>query len=117
MTICPGAGYCFKPNICETKSCLRLPDPAPIHRLNEPEPALHFVGFRGDEYISACRVFGKPDFYHYVWDQRAQREITDNDIVVFAKYDPNDPPSPFNYDDSNEPGDPARAERLNNAQV
>ena len=26
------------------------------------QQAVHFVGFRGDEFTSAVRVFGKPDF-------------------------------------------------------
>lgn len=73
-------------------------------------PCVHFVGFRGEEYWSAVRIWGKPDVFHFVWDQRARREIADCDLVVFAKYDPKQP-SEFNYDDSNEPGDPARAER------
>jgi hypothetical protein len=70
----------------------------------------HFVGFRGEEYWSAVKVWGLPDFYHRVWDMRAQREIADHDTVVFAKYDP-DKPSRFNYDDSNEDDDPAAQER------
>lgn len=36
----------------------------------EPRPALHFVGFRGDEYIRAQRVFRRPDFVHIGWDLR-----------------------------------------------
>lgn len=47
--------------------------------------ALHFVWFRGDEYTRAKRVFGEPDFIHLGWDRRAQREIVEDDIVVFAK--------------------------------
>lgn len=27
-------------------------------------PALHFVSFHGDEYVSAVRIWGKPDFFH-----------------------------------------------------
>lgn len=79
--------------------------------LADHAPATHFVGFRGEEYHSAVRIFGPPDFYHRVWDHRAQREIAINDTVVFAKYDPAYP-SRFNYDDSNEPDDPAARERL-----
>jgi hypothetical protein len=47
-------------------------------------PALHFIGFRGDEYLSAVRVWGRPDFIHRVHDKRAFREIAPVDIVVFA---------------------------------
>ncbi len=46
--------------------------------------AVHFVGFRGDEYTRACRIFGPPDFIHRGWDLRAQREIAPGDTVVFA---------------------------------
>lgn len=48
-------------------------------------PAVHFVGFRGDEYARACRVWGNPDFIHRGWDLRAAREIADGDTVVFAR--------------------------------
>lgn len=47
--------------------------------------AVHFVGFRGDEYVNAVRVFGKPDFFHRFWDVRAQQEVDQNDVVVFAR--------------------------------
>ena len=47
--------------------------------------AVHFVGFRGDEYNSAVQVFGKPDFFHRFWDVRAQQEVDQNDMVVFAR--------------------------------
>lgn len=71
---------------------------------------VHFVGFRGEEYWSAVKIFGLPDVYHRVWDMRARREIADYDTVIFAKYD-SDNPSPYNYDDSNEDDDPAAIER------
>lgn len=45
---------------------------------------LHFVGFRGDEYVCALRTFGEPDFIHRGWDLRAQRELAPGDTVVFA---------------------------------
>ena len=73
---------------------------------------LHFIGFRdGDRYHAAIRVFGPPDFIHRVWDRRAQQEIAPGDVAIFAKYSPDDPPSPFSYDDSNQPDDPAATER------
>lgn len=48
--------------------------------------ALHFVGFRGDEYNRAVLVFGKPDFYHRVFDGRVRHggEVADGDTVLFA---------------------------------
>lgn len=48
------------------------------------ERCVHFVGFRGDEYHSAVKVFGKPHFIHRGWDLRAQREIAEGDLIVFA---------------------------------
>ena len=47
--------------------------------------AVHFVGFRDDRYSAAVRVFGRPDFIHFVWDKRAQRDIAIGDTIVFAK--------------------------------
>ena len=64
--------------------------------------ALHFVGFRGDEYLRACRVFGTPDFIHQGWDLRARREIADGDIIVFAKGEYDQEPSPRSFNDLNE---------------
>jgi hypothetical protein len=48
------------------------------------DPQVHFVGFRGDEYWSAVRVFGEPHFIHRGWDRRGQREISEDDTIVFA---------------------------------
>lgn len=64
--------------------------------------AVHFVGFRGDEYLSAVRVFGKPGFIHMGWDRRARREIADGDLVVFAKGDDAQPVAERNYSDTTE---------------
>lgn len=62
-------------------------------------PCLHFVGFRGDEYTAAVRIWGPPDFFHIGWDLRAQREIADCDTVVFARGDGSQPPSRHSYPD------------------
>ena len=67
--------------------------------------ALHFVGFRGDEFTTAVRIWGKPDFIHRGWDRRAQREIADGDIVIFAKGDSDQPVAPFNFNDIDENDD------------
>jgi hypothetical protein len=48
------------------------------------KPCTHFVGFRGNEYHSAVKIFGKPDFYHPKFDIRAKADITEGDTVVFA---------------------------------
>lgn len=47
-------------------------------------PALHFVGFRGDEYWRAKQIFGPPDFIHIRLDTRRLREIATGDTVVIA---------------------------------
>ena len=60
---------------------------------------IHFVGFRDDRYWNAVRAFGLPDFIHRVWDRRAQREISDEDLIVFAKGEHDQPVSPFNGND------------------
>ncbi len=64
--------------------------------------AVHFVGFRGNEYISAMRVFGCPDFFHRIWDGRAKEEIFEGDVVVFARGDEKQPVQMYSFDDSNE---------------
>jgi len=53
----------------------------------EAHEITHFVGFRGEEYWSAVKIWGKPTFIHKWWDRRAQREIAEGDIVIFAKGD------------------------------
>lgn len=63
---------------------------------------IHFVGFRGEEYWSAIKAFGKPDFIHRGWDMRAQREIADDDVVVFATGNEHLDPSRYNYNDLQE---------------
>ena len=62
-------------------------------------PCIHFVGFKGNEYNSAVKIWGNPDFYHRVHDLRAQAEFMKNDIVIFAngtehKF------TPYTFDDS-----------------
>ena len=63
-------------------------------------PALHFVGFRGDEYVSARRVWDPPDFFHIGWDLRVQREIALGDTIVFAKGDRHQVPTRHSYPDN-----------------
>ena len=47
---------------------------------------VHFVGFRGDEYLSAVKVFGMADCFHSVIDDRGSfgGEVGDDDIIIFA---------------------------------
>jgi hypothetical protein len=33
---------------------------------DDPPPCLHFIGFRGEEYWSAVKVWGKPEMIHRV---------------------------------------------------
>lgn len=65
--------------------------------------AIHFVGFRGEEYWAAVKAFGRPDFIHRRWDLRAKRELHPDDLVVFAKGDENQEPSKISGDDLTEP--------------
>lgn len=62
--------------------------------------AVHFVGFRGDEYTRARRVFGDPDFVHRRWDVRARQEVVGKDVVVFAAGSEEVTPSHPSFDDS-----------------
>ena len=62
--------------------------------------AVHFVGFTGDEYNRAIVVFGKPDFYHRIWDGRAKVEVFDGDTVIFANKEREDVVKIYSFDDS-----------------
>ncbi len=109
---CPiRAGTCEQYYACERRGLCVHATVAPL--LKGIKPALHFVGFRDPQrYENAVQVFGLPDIIHHIWDQRAQREIAHGwDTVVFAQYH-NLPPSSYNYDDSNQPDDPAAKERV-----
>lgn len=112
---CPTVGGpCETLDACEMRRLCRHVDVAPADLLMDGvKPCVHFVGFRdAQRWVNAERIFGTPDVVHFVWDQRAQREIVKGwDTVVFAKGSDSDTPSAFNFDDSNEPDDPARKER------
>lgn len=45
---------------------------------------VHYVGFRGDEYVRAHRIFGSPAMIHKVYDARVFTEVGDDDIVIFG---------------------------------
>lgn len=62
----------------------------------------HFVGFKGDEYHSAVKAFGPPHFIHRGWDLRAQREIADGDLIVFATGSADQEPRRKSFNDINE---------------
>ena len=59
----------------------------------------HFVGFSGDEYVRACRVFGKPEFVHPGWDRRALRDVAERDRVIFATGPHDQEPRLRSFDD------------------
>ena len=61
---------------------------------------LHFVGFKGDEFHRAQKVFGKTDFIHRIWDGRAKSMILPCDKAVFAKGTNKDKPNLYSHDDS-----------------
>lgn len=54
-------------------------------RQAEPQPLVHFVGFRDDRYWNAVKVWGVPDYVHIVWDCYASHDMAPGDTVVFAK--------------------------------
>ena len=62
-------------------------------------PALHFIGFRGDEYTRAVRIFGPPDFIHIGWDTWARLEVMPGDVAVFARGTIDDEPSAYSFPD------------------
>ena len=50
---------------------------------------VHFVGFRGEEFNSAKRIWGPPDFIHKHHDHRMYGDVGEEDVLVFAyKADP-----------------------------
>ncbi len=61
--------------------------------------AVHFIGFRGEEYQTARKLWGVPDFFHRWWDVRAWQEIAPGDIAIFARGDENQPFNPYTFDD------------------
>jgi hypothetical protein len=65
-------------------------------------PALHFVAFKGDEYWSAVKVWGRPGFIHRRLDLRARRDLADEDTVIFAQGTEADPPAVKSGDDLRE---------------
>ena len=63
-------------------------------------PCTHFVGFRGEEYHSAVRIWGAPDFFHRHYDERVMGDVAPGDTVVFAKGTDQDKKVPFTFNDS-----------------
>lgn len=63
---------------------------------------VHYVGFRDDRFLAAYRAFGGPYFIHRVWDRRARRDISEDDLIVFAKGPHDQPVAERNGDDIRE---------------
>lgn len=61
-------------------------------------PAVHFIGFRGEEYWSAVRIWGKPDFIHESHDPRSYQDRASGDVVVFGPKAAPDYIVPYNVD-------------------
>ncbi|GEM_PF-2886962 len=68
-------------------------------RHDRPGPCLHFVGFRGEEFWSAVKIWGQPHFIHIGWDRRAAQDMAPGDLVVFAKGDWTQAPARGNFPD------------------
>lgn len=64
----------------------------------QPNQAVHYVGFRGQEYARAYRIWCGPAIIHRVWDRRARREIASGDTVIFANDQREDVIARFNGD-------------------
>ena len=62
---------------------------------------IHFVGFRGDEYHRAIKVFGLPDFIHKDNDIRLRYggERHMDDVVIYANSSEGNPKD-FAFNDS-----------------
>jgi hypothetical protein len=74
--------------------------------MGDISPIVHFVGFRGDEFWSAVRVWGRPDYIHRGWDLRARRDVHPGDTVVFARGDAGQAPRVRSFNDIDEPAVP-----------
>lgn len=64
------------------------------------ETSLHFVGFKGDEYLRAIKVFGKPDQVHRYNDPRFRAEFSPGDIAVYANGSEGKVHFPYSFNDS-----------------
>jgi hypothetical protein len=66
-------------------------------RINMNRRTLHFVGFRtNEEYLSAVKVFGKPDFIHLFHDRRMYGDTgfpidPNTELVLFGSKGRNNP--------------------------
>ncbi len=49
-------------------------------------PCVHFIGFRGDEYVRAMRVWGRPDFVHEYATWSVLGDCAPGDTVIFGPH-------------------------------
>lgn len=69
------------------------------------KPTVHYIGFVGDEFTRAYRLFGGPAMIHRVYDRRAKAEIDkDVDTVIFANKESPDKLRVFSPPDVTGPG-------------
>jgi hypothetical protein len=87
----------WKPNLEHQESCVNSDSSTPRNNA-----LVHFVAFRGEEYWSAVKVWGPPDFIHRGWDLRARREIADGDTIVLAQGEHDQVPQHKSFDDLTE---------------
>ncbi|GEM_PF-2250371 len=85
--------------LCHGASGRPIEEEAP---LVSKERCVHFVWFRGEEYWSAVKVWGEPDFVHIGWDLRAQRNLGKDDVVIFAKGPHDQVSAAVSWDDTKE---------------
>lgn len=62
--------------------------------------ALHFIGFKGEEYHSAVRIWGEPDFIHRYNDNRSKQDIIPEDTVIYANGEEARNRGIYSFDDS-----------------
>jgi hypothetical protein len=60
---------------------------------------VHYVGFCDDRYWNAFRIWGGPRIIHRWWDKRAQRDIAEGDVIIFATGDWQQSPRHYNAPD------------------
>lgn len=49
-------------------------------------PRLHFIGFRGEEYWSAVKVWGRPDFTHEYATWSVLGDCAPDDTVIYGPH-------------------------------
>lgn len=78
-------------------SCVHI---NPTDYIGIMENAMHFVGFKGEEFHRAIAVFGQPDFIHRQHDGRCISMVMPDDTVVYANGAETPSASVYSFDDS-----------------